>query len=145
MEPALTVIYKLHLERALISVLLSCNPEVNSWVIENNTWGGEEGYTLQRLCAKKELHARSILHISHFAFFGDPFDLSYFVVRKSASRRVFPALKPALKNAQYPLFFNLPVHCCRFPAYFHIRPQQRSVKPSQLRNRSVPQKCVRVS
>lgn len=69
MEPALTVIYKLHLERALISVLLSCNPEVNSWVIENNTWGGEEGYTLQRLCAKKELHARSILHISHFAFF----------------------------------------------------------------------------
>lgn len=107
MEPALTVIYKLHLERALISVLLSCNPEVNSWVIENNTWGGDEGYTLQRLCAKKELHARSILHISHFAFFlgGNPFDLSYFVVRKSASRRVFPALKPALKNAQYPLFF----------------------------------------
>lgn len=24
----------------------------------NNTWGGEEGCTLQRLCAKKELYAR---------------------------------------------------------------------------------------
>lgn len=32
-QPALTVIYSLHLESALISVLLSCNPEVNLTVI----------------------------------------------------------------------------------------------------------------
>lgn len=104
----MTVIYKLHLERALISVLLSCNPEVNSWVIENNTWGGEEDYTLQRLCAKKELHARSILHTSHFAFFlGNPFDSACHILWcVKVHRRVFPAFKPALKNAQYPLFIN---------------------------------------
>lgn len=36
-QSALTVIYSLHLESALISVLLSCNPEVNSRVIEHNT------------------------------------------------------------------------------------------------------------
>lgn len=72
MEHALTVIYNLHLESALISVLLSCNPEVNSWVIENNSRGGKK-VTRCGVCAPKEVkHAHEkhkILHILNFAFF----------------------------------------------------------------------------
>lgn len=49
LQPALTVIYSLHLESALISVLVSCNPEVNSRVIEHNA---RKSYTFRRLCAK---------------------------------------------------------------------------------------------
>lgn len=81
MEPVLTVIYKLHLERALISVLLSCNPEVNSWVIEI-ILGEGKNVTRWNVCApKKELLAQSILD---FLDFGEPLylRLSHFVCVK---------------------------------------------------------------
>lgn len=70
MEPVLTVIYKLHLERALISVLLSCNPEVNSWVIEIILGEGKKATRCNVCAPKKERHAQSILHFSEYAFLG---------------------------------------------------------------------------